>query len=122
MCFYKMGQFIGCRNRLTHDLVRRVQKDEPEAILELLDIFDEKIRQYAAVELYDRNGNPVRVFSRDYAAQLEDRLVQAFREIGLPGIGKNHRRENKKQKKNRKAKPARNCCHKRTCRLGTRLS
>ena len=107
MCFYRLGQFTGRRERLTHDLVRRVQADEPEAILELLDIFGEKIRQFATVELYDRNGNPVRALSNEYASKLEDRLVRAFKELGLPGIDKGRRGEKKQKRHGKKGKTCR---------------
>ena len=106
MCFYRLGQFTGCRERLTHDLVRRVQADEPEAILELLDIFGKKIRQFATVELYDRNGNPVRALSNEYASKLEDRLVRAFKELGLPGIDKGRRGEKSRRGMAKRAKRA----------------
>lgn len=122
MCFYRMGKFTGCRERLTHDLVRRVQADEPEAILELLDIFDEKIRQYAMVELYDRNGNPVRALSNEYASKLEDRLVQAFKELGLPGIGKGRRSDNKQKGHGKKGKTCRRSGRGNVCGLAHRRS
>ena len=121
MCFYRIGRFSGRRDRLTPHLVQRVQANDPEATLELLDIFDERIRHYSTVELYDRYGNPVRVCNMEYAAQLEDKLVQAFKQLGLPDINNNGRKvcdprngdKHKKHSRKGKHKGCRNFNHKR---------
>ena len=84
MSYCSTGRYAGRRERLTPELVRKVQANDKEAILELLDIFEDKIRRLSVIELYDRWGNPVLVRSKEYTSELEDALVRAFKGLGMP--------------------------------------
>ena len=112
MRFYNKGHYAKARERLSPDLVRRVQANDRDAIMELLDIFEAKIRKYASIRLYDRMGNPVIVQDQDYTSHLEEKLVRAFKTLGLsvPTVGKRDRcNHNKGKAKSHKCKkPCRN--------------
>lgn len=47
------------RKRLTTELIRRVQADEDEAILELLSIFESKIRYFSRMDFLTNLGLPL---------------------------------------------------------------
>ena len=102
MRYSKSDRVSDHRKRLTTELIRRVQADEDEAILELLSIFESKIRYFSRMELFDKFGTPVVVYNEDYIRQLEDKLVHAFKKMRLPEKGKKHEGGRRKCRKNRK--------------------
>ena len=79
---YESSCCLSPRDRLTMNIVRGVQRNDEHAILDLLDIFEAKIKAAATEVLYDRWGNPVRIINPDYESYIEDRLIHAFRKIG----------------------------------------
>ena len=106
MGYCSAGRYAGRKEWLTPELVRKVQANDKEAILELLDIFEDKIRRLSVVELYDRWGNPVFVRSKEYTSELEDALVRAFKRLGVPKV---HTKRKGGKGKWKKGKECRDC-------------
>ena len=47
MTYYRNRRTVQDKQRLTTDLIHRLKNDEEEAVIELLDIFEQKIRWFA---------------------------------------------------------------------------
>lgn len=102
MTYYRNRRTVQEKQRLTTDLIHRLKNDESEAIIELLDIFEQKIRWFATESFWDPYHGEVRVVNSDYADILSERLVKAFRKIRLPGGGYGQQEKGKSWKKGRR--------------------
>ena len=102
MTYYRNRRTVQEKQRLTTDLIHRLKNDESEAIIELLDIFEQKIRWFATESFWDSYHGEVRVVNSDYADILSERLVKAFRKIRLPGGGYGQQEKGKSWKKGRR--------------------
>ena len=85
MTYYSRQQSRQKRKQLNADLVRRIKANEEAAIIDLLDIFEQKIRWFATESFWDPCYGEVMVVNPDYADLVSERLVKAFRKIQLPG-------------------------------------
>lgn len=83
MTYYRNRRMVQNKYGLTTDLIQRLKNDE--AIIELLDIFEQKIRWFASESVLDSPYGEVMVLNPDYADLLSDRLVKAFCKIQLSG-------------------------------------
>ena len=102
MTYYRNRRTVQEKQRLTTDLIHRLKNDESEAIIELLDIFEQKIRWFATESFWDPYHGVVRVVNSDYADILSERLVKAFRKIQLSGGGYGQLEKGKSWKKGRR--------------------
>lgn len=102
MTYYRNRRTVQEKQRLTTDLIHRLKNDESEAIIELLDIFEQKIRWFATESFWDPYHGEVRVVNSDYADILSERLVKAFCKIRLPGGGYGQQEKGKSWKKGRR--------------------
>ena len=102
MTYYRNRRTVQEKQRLTTDLIHRLKNDESEAIIELLDIFEQKIRWFATESFWDPYHGEVRVVNSDYADILSERLVKAFRKIQLSGGGYGQLEKGKSWKKGRR--------------------
>ena len=102
MTYYSRQQSRQKRKQLNADLVRRIKANEEAAIIDLLDIFEQKIRWFATESFWVPYHGEVRVVNSDYADILSERLVKAFRKIQLSGGGYGQLEKGKSWKKGRR--------------------
>ena len=102
MTYYRNRRTVQDKQRLTTDLIHRLKNDEEEAVIEFLDIFEQKIWWFATESFWDPYHGEVRVVNSDYADILSERLVKAFRKIQLSGGGYGQLEKGKSWKKGRR--------------------
>lgn len=72
------------RDLLSEDLIKKVQRNDTDAILTLLDIFESEIKKNSYRKLYDEWGNLAAVvYDEDISSQLKVILIDAFKKIKL---------------------------------------